>query len=374
MINLSEEMLRIIETPCIVADMDQVQQNILNMQQKADHYKTKLRPHIKTHKSIEIARMQIQAGAQGITCAKVTEAEVMADGGMDDIFIAYPLVGENRMGRAAQLQRRIRRLILAIDSLEGAQALSQYAIGQGIRFEVRLEIDTGLKRTGMPRENLAALAKEILALQGIDVTGIYTFKSLLYQDSPTTDNALAGAEEGQIMADTAQMLRSLGLTIVDISAGSTPTAAACAQTGLVTEIRPGTYVFYDQMNVMENSCTADEIAACCYATVVSTPTPAYAILDMGAKMLGGDVILNQPPFYYKGYAYAPDHPHLLVNRMYEEHGIISSENGETGLAVGQIIRLIPTHICTAVNLQNYIYGISQGNLRKLPVDARGMLI
>lgn len=373
-----ETMKKQLETPCIVADMQQVVSNITKLQNIANENNCCLRPHIKTHKSIEIARMQIDAGACGITCAKVSEAEVMAKGGIDDIFIAYPLVGEHKLKRALLLYHKLKRLILAVDSIECARALSEFAEKENVIFEVRIEVDTGAKRTGIVTDNLELYAKEIKNLEGIQVTGIYTFKSLVYRNAPTTDNNLAGLEEGQLMADIAKKLNAIGFDIKDISTGSTPTGESCAKTGLVTEIRPGTYVFYDQMTYMEKACTFSEIAAAVYATVVSVPDDSYAVVDAGTKTFSCDVRLHEAPFYYEGFAYIPNREDLILDRMNEEHGIIRATNKELGLKVGDIIPLIPVHICTAVNLQNEIYLYSNENenenLRKIKVDARGMLV
>src|SRR5699024_348820 len=213
------------------------------------------------------ARMQVEAGACGITCAKVSEAEVMAAGGLRDIFIAYPLVGAFRIRRALALARHLDRLILAVDSLPGAEALSEAAAAAGQEVEIRLEIDTGAGRTGIPFSEAAALACRIARLPGLRLTGIYTFKSLVYRGAPTEDTDLAAREEGELMAEAARRLRAAGVEIRDISAGSTPTALGAAQTGLVTEVRPGTYLFNDLLLCQEHAATPDEIAVRYAATV-----------------------------------------------------------------------------------------------------------
>ena len=191
-----------ISTPYILLDLPKARENIKTMQAGADRYGCALRPHIKTHKSIEIAKMQLAAGAAGITSAKPSEAAVFAEEGIDDIFIAYPLIGNFRIQRAIALFRNVKRLILGIDSLEGAKALSNAAVKEGVILEIRLEIDTGLKRTGIPRENAASLAKEIVQMPGLDLTGIYTYKGLLLDGTVTNENQLAGEEEARLIEDT----------------------------------------------------------------------------------------------------------------------------------------------------------------------------
>lgn len=367
------------ETPCLVIDEAIARKNILRVQKAVRDAGCALRPHIKTHKMPYFTRLQLEAGAAGITCAKVSEAEVMAAAGADDIFIAYPMVGEFRVRRALELQKKIRRLILAADSLEGARALSGAAQAQGLTVELRLEVDTGAKRTGVLREKAVELAKEIAALPNLRLTGIYTFKSLLLAGEPTQDNEAAGREEARLMEETARALRAAGVPIADISVGSTPTGLQAAATGLVTEVRPGTYIFGDWMLVRERCAGPEDLAARLYATVVSTPAPGYAVLDGGVKTFPTDIPLNAAPYFYPGYAIplgedGTPSENLQLRRMNEEHGILTAKNGTTGLRVGQVLELLPIHICTAVNLQNHVFVGRDGALRAMEVAARGMLV
>lgn len=371
--------LSVPETPCLVIDEPLARENIARVQQGVNAAGCQLRPHIKTHKMPYFARLQLEAGAAGITCAKVSEAEVMADGGAEDIFLAYPMVGDFRIKRALALSQRVRRLILAVDSLEGAKALSDAAAAAGLPLEVRLEVDTGAQRTGVLRDHAVDLAKAVAALPNLRLTGIYTFKSLVLHGAPTQDNAAAGKEEAQLMYDAAQAIRAAGVEIQDISVGSTPTWRQAAETGLVTEVRPGTYIFGDWMLTREHCAAFEQIAVRLYATVVSTPAPGYAILDGGTKTFPMDIPLDAEPYHYPGYAIPigkdgqPDW-NLQLRRMNEEHGILTAQNGETGLTVGQVLELVPIHVCTAVNMQNHVF-VAQGEaLRPMDVAARGMLV
>lgn len=372
--NMNQSIIDKLETPCIVIDMEQTKKNLRKMQNVADVCHCKLRPHIKTHKMKLFAQMQIKYGAAGITCAKISEAEVMADGGIDDIFIAYPLIEDFRIRRAITLQRRISRLILSVDSLEGADALSRTAVSAGVIFEVRLEVDTGAKRTGVLRQKAAELALNVSKMPGLNITGIFTFKSMIYKDAPTTDKIIAGGEEGQMMHEIANAIRDAGVEIKDISAGSTPTGEIVAQTGMVNEIRPGTYIFNDYMITKEGASRLEDIAGHLYVTVVSTPCDEYAVINGGTKTFPMDITLNMPPYFYPGYAIVEGNDDLLLMRMNEEHGIISSKCGKTGLKVGQKLCLIPIHICTAINMQNKVYLYDGNDVTEQKVDARGMLV
>lgn len=371
---MKEELLNLLETPCIVIDTVITEHNVKRMQEAADKCHCHLRPHIKTHKMPLFARMQLAYGANGITCAKVSEAEVMADGGVEDIFIAYPMVGNFRIKRAMELSKRIKRLILAVDSMEGAILMNEAAQAAGLTLEVRLEVDTGAKRTGVLRTQAADLAKRIFGLSNLKLTGIYTFKSLVYQDEATVDKYLAGLEEGELMEQIAADIRKAGVPIEEISAGSTPTGIEAAKTGKVDEIRPGTYLFNDYMVCKEGAAKQEDIAVRFYATVVSVPCKEYAVIDGGTKTFPMDIQLDTAPYYYPGYAIVDSNEDLVLRRMNEEHGMVTSKKGDTGLKVGDIIALIPIHVCTAINMQNQIYLYDGESLKQEKVAARGMLV
>jgi D-serine deaminase-like pyridoxal phosphate-dependent protein len=343
------------------------------MQKAVNETDCRLRPHIKTHKMPLFARMQVDAGATGITCAKVSEAEIMAEGGLDDIFIAYPLIGAFRLRRALALVKRMKRLILAVDSIEGATALNNAALAANTRFEVRLELDTGAKRTGVARLGAVELAEQVARMPGLNLTGVYTFKSLNYHGAATRDNALAAREEGELLEEAVREMRAKGVAIDDISGGSSPTGLAVARTGAVNEVRPGTYIFNDLMLCDEGVAKPEEIAARFVATVVSCPRDDYAVIDGGTKCFPTDVPLNAAPFFYPSYAQVVDAPHLRLDRMNEEHGVITSTTGKTGLRVGQVLTLLPIHICTAINMQNSVYLLEASTIRREQVAARGML-
>jgi len=363
-----------LETPCIIADYAKVKTNIKNMQEICFKYNCNLRPHIKTHKSVEIARLQIEAGAVGITCAKISEAEVMADGGISDIFIAYPLVGLAKIERAVKLARSVKRLILAADSLYCAKALSDEAVKNNLTLEVRLEIDTGAKRTGANMDDVVSLGTAVSKLPGLNLSGLYTFKGMVYEGKPTTDFNEAAKEEAELLNETAKKLSAENIQIKDISAGSTPTGPACAATGLVNEIRPGTYVFYDQSCLAQGACKESDIAAKIIATVVSV-ADQYAVIDGGSKTFPMDTALNRPPYQFHSYAYIKGRGDLILDRLNEEHGMVRTADGShTDLKIGELLELTPTHICPAINLQNHIFLNENGILRKLNIDARGMVV
>ncbi|MDQ0063578.1 alanine racemase [Paenibacillus harenae] len=362
-----------LETPCIVIENGKIDANIEAMAQAAARCGVALRPHAKTHKLPELALRQLAAGATGITVAKVSEAEVMAAGGMRDIFIAYSLVGAKKINRAIRLSLAGVRLIVGVDSLEGASRLSEAALAQSTVLEVRLEIDTGLHRTGVSADAAIALAKQIAALGGIRLSGIFTYRGAMLAGASTLDLQAAGHEEGRLMSEAARLLRDAGIAIEDVSVGSTPTAIYAAEIEGVTEIRPGTYIYQDRIQAAFGVCSLEACAATVLATVVSRPADDLVIIDGGSKTFATDVQPGHPPLYLQGFAHVVGDPEAVLARMNEEHGMISV-HPSSAYRVGDRLRLVPNHICSTVNLHNAVYIVDEdGRSRSVPVAARGML-
>jgi D-serine deaminase-like pyridoxal phosphate-dependent protein len=361
------------ETPHLVIDVAKMRRNIERMAGVARERGVALRPHVKTHKIPRIAGEQLEAGAAGITVAKVSEAEVMAEGGIDDIFIAYPLVTESKIRRALRLGRTV-NLIVGVDSLEGARRLSEAATSEGAVLEVRLEVDTGLKRTGVPAEEAANLAATIESSENLRLRGIYTYRGYVLADgSPTLDLERAGLEEGRLMVSVAEQIRERGIEVEDVSLGSTPTAPYAGGVDGITEIRPGTYVFYDTMQARLGVCSLDECAASVVATVVSRPREDLAIIDGGSKTFATDVQPNAAPLNLEGFGHVVGHPKAVLERLTEEHGMLRVGR-EDDLGVGDTIMIIPNHVCSTVNLHNEVFlKDGEGGTERLKVAARGKL-
>ncbi|WP_409342741.1 alanine racemase [Paenibacillus sp. MBLB4367] len=360
-----------LETPCIIIDAAKMNANIRTMADIAAKNGVSLRPHAKTHKLPSVAKLQLEAGAVGITVAKVSEAEVMAAGGIGNIFIAYPLVATSKIERAITLSQQI-DLILAVDSLEGAQRLSAAAKARNHTLNVRLEIDTGLRRTGVLFENAVQLAKQIHDMEHLQLSGIYTFRGALQNGKATLDRRSAGHEEGELMVRLADQMRGEGVPIVDVSVGSTPTGAYAAEVKGVTEIRPGTYVYQDRMQARLEVCGIDECAGYVLATVVSRPSETLAIIDGGSKTFATDVQPNAEPLLLQGFGHFIEAPDAVLERMSEEHGMVRLTAAHDWKP-GDRVRVIPNHICSTVNLHNKVYFADGDRFGETPVLARGML-
>jgi D-serine deaminase-like pyridoxal phosphate-dependent protein len=360
-----------VETPHLLIDGAKMTRNIEKMAGVAGRNGVALRPHVKTHKIPAIARAQVGAGATGITVAKVSEAEVMADAGLEDIFVAYPLVTEPKIRRAIRLRQKLKNLVIGVDSSEGARRLSAAALSEGQVLDVRLEVDTGLRRTGIPYHGATELAREINALEGLNLTGIYTYRGAILDGSPTLDLERAGVEEGQLMVSLADRIREEGIDLESVSLGSTPTAQYAAEVEGVTEIRPGTYVFYDRMQARLGACSLDECAATVVATVVSRPSEDLAVIDGGSKTFATDVAPDTKPLNLEGFGHVVECPDARLERLTEEHGMLAV-NAYHDLKVGNTLHIIPNHICSTVNLHDTVYMVD-GNyaVEELSVSARG---
>lgn len=359
-----------LDTPYLLVADEKVEYNLKRMADMAQGRDVALRPHVKTHKMTPLAHRQLAAGACGITVAKLDEAEVMADAGIDDIFVAYPQASARKARRAAELAGSI-RLLVGVDSTETASMMSDAASGIGVHVEVRLEVDTGLHRTGATPGQAVEIAKRISELPSIDLAGIYTYRGAILGGEPTLDLQGAGVEESRTMASIAEDIRASGITVRDVSLGSTPTADSAANVAGVTEIRPGTYIFYDRMQAQLGSCTEDDCALSVVCTVVSRPSSSLAVIDGGSKTFATDVQPDKPPLYLSGFGYIKGCPGSVLERLTEEHGMVSLAEGEQP-EVGEKLQIVPNHACSTVNLHDRAYFLGEADdLREFRVEARG---
>lgn len=345
-----------LETPAVLIDVGRAEANIARAQAHADRHGLKLRPHIKTHKQPYWARKQVAAGAVGITCQKIGEAEVMADAGLSDIFLPYNILGRAKLERLLALHRRV-KLSVTVDSAETLAGLAATFTDPGRRLEVLVECDTGMGRCGVQSaEQALDLAGKIDAAAGLSFGGLMTFPAV----GRTRETA-------EWLANARDLLVASGLRCARISSGGTPDMWRAGDDPIVTEYRPGTYIYMDRYQVAHGAGTLDDCALTVLSTVVSHPTPTRAILDAGSKALSSDTL---------GLA---DHGELLgvagarVARLSEEHGTVTLPEGAE-LRIGQRVRVVPDHVCVVVNLFDQVHLISgEQVLETLPVTARGRL-
>ena len=341
-----------LDTPVAVVDLDVMERNILSMAAFASDADVHLRPHIKTHKVPEITRKQLEAGATGITCAKLGEAEVMAEAaGAEDIFIANLIVGDDKIRRLLDLARRV-RVSVGVDSTEVAQPISDAAAQRGLKVPVLIKIDVGLHRTGVPDDGAALrLAKKIDRMPGLELSGIYTHEGQVYGATSRQHLNRLARDAGQRMVRTARMIEEAGIEIDTVSVGATPSAKITCEVQGITETRPGTYVFNDFWQIKFGVAEEEDCALTVLATVISVPSRDRAVIDAGTKSLFSDKSSD-----FGAYGLVKDMPHLKLVRAYEEHGVLEVDPAGGKLKVGDKLEIVPNHVCPAVNLFDELVG------------------
>ena len=357
-----------VDTPQLIVSEEILQRNIAEMAAFAKSIRVNLRPHIKTHKCIEIARLQIAAGAIGITCAKVGEAEVMVnEGGIDDVLLAYPIVGAKKFERIVALMEKA-RIAVAVDSLAAIETISQAMVRHERSIDIYLEVNTGQDRSGvMWGAEAVRFAQEIDRHPNLRLSGIMTHEGHVSSFPPEAIAAQAIAA-GEKMVETAEMIREHGIALPTVSVGSTPAARITPTVPGITEMRPGTYVFNDcSLFRFGDSWGVEDCAARFVATVVSHAADGRCVIDAGSKTLALD-----PTPANKGHGYIVDHPEVVIARLSEEHGVCELPEGEGGFQIGDTVEVIPNHICPTVNLMDEMAIVRRGEIvDRWRVAARG---
>ena len=348
-----------IETPCLVVDRDVLEANLVAMAERARNYGVALRPHAKTHKCLEIASRQLSLGAIGLTVATVGEAEVFADAGFTDLFIAYPLwAGGTRGLRLRALAERV-ALRVGADSAEGVEVLARALAGTAA--EVVIEVDSGQHRTGIVAERAGEIGAAAHRC-GLDVAGVFTFPGHSYEPGRPKQAAF---DEARALVEADEALQQAGVSAGLRSGGSTPTAALVSQAAL-NEMRPGVYVFNDAQQVELGAADWDAVALTAAATVVSRHGRDL-VLDAGSKVLGAD-----RPTWATGYGRLPDHPQARIAALSEHHATVTFADDAPFPELGSLVRIAPNHVCAAVNLADVLIVTAGGAVvDQWQVAARG---
>ncbi len=358
-----------IDTPALVVDLNILERNVARVADYAREHKLRLRPHTKTHKSVRLAKRQIASGAAGLTVAKVSEAEVMAAASPDDLLVAFPIIGQAKLARLTAIARET-DVTVALDSAQAASQLSDAARSADVEIGVLAEVDAGLGRVGVsPGEQLLQLAQTIEKLPHLRLAGIAFYPGHIKSLDEAGRRAMAQLSEllTGILAD----FRAAGIEIGIVSGGSTPTLFHSHEIQGLTEIRPGTYVFNDLNTIHSGGCELEDCAASILATVVSTSRPGQMIIDGGSKTFSSDRLANPAEVTFGQLVEAPG---ARFHKMNEEHGFVDLSHAEAEFRVGDRVRVIPNHICVAVNLHEKVYGVRGDLVEEVwPVDARGKL-
>jgi len=346
-----------IDTPAVLVDLNIAEANVRAFQDYCDTHGLQLRPHIKTHKLPRLAEYQIEQGAIGITCQKITEAEAMIAGGdMRDILITYNILGQDKVARLRAVSERVRLSVVA-DNTAVVEGLSAGFADAKTPLAVLVECNTGADRCGVetPAEALE-LALAINAAPGLRFAGLMTY--------PPTGGA---TQVTTWLAEAKDLIEATELTVEVISSGGSPDMWRAHQMPLATEYRIGTYIYNDRSLVTRGTCDWDDCALTVLATVVSTPSKTRAIIDAGSKALTSDLL------GLDGFGHVLGHPDLKIDQLSEEHGRITSDQ-PTGLRVGDQLRIVPNHACVVSNMLDQVT-LMRGDeiIGTEPVAARGQV-
>ncbi len=347
-----------LDTPVATIDLDRLEKNIKRGQEMVAARRIGNRPHIKTHKIPDIAKMQIAAGASGITCQKLSEAEVFIDAGIDDdILITFDIVGEQKTEHLMRLSDKVKRLAVVADNEDVVRGLSAAGVRHGRDVPILIENDVGFGRNGVQSPEAAlSLARYAMNMPRIKFEGLMAF--------PTTgENAVA------YLNHALDLFKAEGIPLPVVSGGGTPALMTLADFPMLTEHRAGTYVFNDVMMVHSGYASWEECALTVRATVVSLPTGDRGIIDAGSKAL------TREQYYVKNFGKVVEYPGAVVANMSEEHGILDFSGAERRPKVGEVINIIPNHCCVCINMHDKVYGIRGEDVEiEWPVAARGKLV
>jgi D-serine deaminase-like pyridoxal phosphate-dependent protein len=366
-----------VPTPRVVIDRARVRANINTMQARANAAGVRVRPHAKTHKSPVIAKWQVAAGAVGVTCAKVGEAEVFAAAGVPDIRLAYPIQPSNASRLLALADKA--KISIVVDDPGVAQGWSDAMVGRGGKIDVLVKVDVGFRRCGIDPESPKAgvIIRDVASLPGVNFLGLLAHAGHAYEAKSAEELEAIAETEAGILRSLAAGLAKDGVAVREISVGSTPTARFVEDQDGVTEMRPGNYVYFDRTQVGLGAATLDECGLTILATVVSRPAPSRVIFDAGSKVLSSDGVRGFGTALGHGLVYSGlDSPHpdpsIIIERLSEEHATAKVPPA-CALRPGDRVRILPNHACAVVNLADELLVVegSTAVADTLRVEARG---
>lgn len=357
-----------VPTPFVFVDLATLQRNIVHMQALAQTAGVKLRPHIKTHKIAAIAKMQIQAGACGLTVAKLGEAQAMLDTGVQSSFmVAQPFVGAEKVRWALQMAESC-ELLICLDSVELTEGMGEVAAREGKSLDLILIVDTEYRRFGVDWRQAPQFAEGIASLKGVRFRGIRSHNGRTYRPPTVKERMQAAKEEAERMAEAANQIRQRGVDCELVSIGSTPGAYFVLQKGWtdgITELRPGNYVFHDRMQISLGVARPEDCALRVVTSVVSAPREGEVLIDAGLKTLTGTLDRFSEGYglileHGKGLgkAYPSKLPKMKIERLWEECGLVRYE-GEP-LPIGNRLVIVPNHACEITNLAEVVFYGSNG--------------
>jgi D-serine deaminase-like pyridoxal phosphate-dependent protein len=343
-----------LDTPAVTVDLDIMEANLNRVQAHLSKHGIGNRPHIKTHKIPALGKLQMQAGAIGITCQKLGEVEVFADAGVaDDVLLTYNIVGWLKTERLVALSKRLKKLTVVFDNEIVARGISETAKRHGATVRFLVECDTGFGRNGVQTPQAAFdLARAAMKLPGLQFEGLMNF--------PNREKT------GAFFTEALDLFKKAGIPVPIISGGGTPALWTAQDLPMLTEHRAGTYLYNDVMMVESKAATWDDCAMRVRATVVSRPTDGRCIIDAGTKVLTSD------QYFVKGFGHLLEYPDAVIPSLSEEHGVIDISKCKDKPSVGDIVHVVPNHCCVVSNMVDKVYGVRGDKVEIVwPVAARG---
>lgn len=349
---ISFQTIQDLETPSVLLDLDIIERNIARVQKLCNNLGVQFRPHIKTHKIPAIAQMQIDAGAVGIACQKVSEAEIFVDAGFTDIQIPYNIVGPQKTKRLAELAKRA-KVTVTVDSIPVIDGIAAAAKEAGVTIHMMVELVSLQERTGTTPEDALKLAKHIQTHPNLHFAGVMIY--------PTAE-----AIRPRLLK-TIELLNEAGIPVENVSGGGSGGQFEAHTIPELTELRIGTYVFSDWNSVSQGWVSFDDCAMRIRVTVVSANDPHRVIVDSGSKTLNAEKVDGC-------FGYIVEYPNARLSKVNEEHGIIDFTMYDTLPKVGDILHIIPVHTCVVTNLHNRVFAVRGDQVEQVyDVAARGLV-
>jgi D-serine deaminase-like pyridoxal phosphate-dependent protein len=329
-----------LETPAVTVSLDIMEDNVRRVQSHVSRSGIAFRPHIKTHKIPALGKLQMQAGAVGITCQKIGEVEVFADAGVaDDVLLTFNIIGAQKTDRLMAQMKRLKRLAVVLDNEPVAKGLSEAAVRHGTQVRFLIECDTGMGRNGVQAPQAALdLARAVTRLPRMHFEGLMTFP-------------IRQPKSGEFFQEALRLFKSAGMPVPVVSGGGTPAIFSVDKFPMLTEHRAGTYIFNDVMTVASGTATWDDCAMRVRTTVVSRPTDARAVFDCGTKVLTSDL------YTVTGYGHVLEYPDAVIPHLSEEHGVMDLSSCKRRPEVGEVIHVVPNHCCVVSNMVDEMYGV-----------------
>lgn len=358
-----------LQTPAILVDLDILEHNIKRYQGLCDKHNKQLWPMIKTHKSTDIAKMQLEAGATGFLCGTLDECEGICAAGVKNIMYAYPVASPANIQRVIELSKKC-NFIIRLDSLDSAKMISEAAASTGAKVNYTIIVDSGLNRFGVQPENVVAFANSLKGLTGLIFKGISTHPGHVYSASKREDIQKYVEDEKGAVNKAVNSLTAAGYSLELITSGATPTFFGSVDDEYINVFHPGNYVFNDVFQMSTATANESDCALTVYTTVISHPWKDRLICDAGAKCLGLDQGAHGNASI-KGYGYVKRHREITVSSLSEEVGKLHVM-GATELKVGNKIEIIPNHACSSANLTSFLVGCRGDKVERIiEVDLRG---